>query len=214
MQERIYTVFVEPNEDDPERLQVALIVRALLEFIIVLIFFSLALPIWNKIVASICTRISYLYHTDCTRDEINFERMMLLCNFMLDLIRFVFGRGVLFRLSSPWVFFFLIFKDLSYQFWHFGFKYCEEYVVFVIKVFHPQGRDNMGKLWRKIARFVEHFVKAAGIPRSIASNWNDVIDYNHNLSPGSKPGPSTNLQLSLTFCNMTITITNLPQQLA
>ena len=125
LQQVIRDRIVDPNKDDERRYQLALVSQALIELVICTLFFSIYLPLWNKMVCNYATRINNMYYPDRTKDEISKERMMLVTNFFLDLVRFVYGRGVLFKLSSPVVFFFLIMKDLCYQFWHFGFKYTE-----------------------------------------------------------------------------------------
>jgi hypothetical protein len=90
-------------------------------------FFSIYLPLWSKWCCKTVTSIMWDYHTDGSRDEVFVERSTLVINLLLDLTRYVYGRGVLFKVSSLVVFCLLLLKDTVYQFWHFGFKYTEEY---------------------------------------------------------------------------------------
>jgi hypothetical protein len=132
-------------------------------------FFSIYLPLWSKWCCKTVTTIMWDYHTDGSRDEVFVERSSLVINLLLDLTRYVYGRGVLFKVSSLVVFCLLLFKDTAYQFWHFGFKYTEEYVSFVLKVFHPHGRDSLQGFWRTAGQYIEYFVRFAG-----ALNFNPI----------------------------------------
>jgi hypothetical protein len=45
--------------------------------------------------------------------------------FYFDFMRYMYGRFVLFSLSSIWALFLIIAKDLVYDIWHYGFKFIE-----------------------------------------------------------------------------------------
>jgi hypothetical protein len=57
-------------------------------------------------------------------------------------------------------------------------------VAFVLKVFHPQGRDEWEGIWRTLGKNVEKFVRFMGIPKTMAVCWEDIVDYRDNLPPG------------------------------
>lgn len=174
-------------------------------------FFSVYLPKWSQWTAMAATFICENYFEEILGiNEVNKERVGLFTNFALDLVRFIYGRGVMFKLSNFYIFFLFLTKDLCYQWWHFGFKYSEDYIVFVLKVFHPTGPSGLPPLWVTIARGVESWVKCMGIAKNLAVCWWDEIDYNDHLPIGQKRGPTTNISISLTFVNMNIKIKNLP----
>jgi len=52
---------------------------------------------------------------------------------MFDFNRYLYGRGILFNLSSYLLFYIMLVKDVMYQYWHFGVKYVESMTVFFIK---------------------------------------------------------------------------------
>lgn len=171
-------------------------------------FFSLFLPKWSQAVAihgENCSKFFFSHGVN----EVSLERNHLQINFSLDLIRFVYGRGVLFRLSNFGIFFFFLFKDFCYQWWHFGFKYSEDYIVFVLKAFHPSPQ-GLPPTWVTIAKYTEKWVKCMGIARKLAVHWRTTIDYNDHLAPGAQPCGKTNVSIALTFANMNIKIVNLP----
>ncbi len=92
------------------------------EMFLATFFFSFFLPFWSKRVSRVASDILSLYHEGGERNTVIYERMQFTINFLLDITRFVYGRGVLFSVSRIEVFFLLITKDIVYQFWHFGFK--------------------------------------------------------------------------------------------
>ena len=55
------------------------------------------------------------------------------------------------------------------RFWHFGFKYVETYLVFVLKVYHPEGSSSFTPFWRMVANGTEAFVRFMGIPHTFFS---------------------------------------------
>ena len=71
-------------------------------------FFSIFLPFWSQRVARVAIRaietMDCLYHENMERDEIQLERLRFFLNYVMDLIRYVYGRGILFQLSMWWVF--------------------------------------------------------------------------------------------------------------
>ncbi len=134
------------------------IVESAIEVFVCTLFFSGYLPVWSRIFTRIATRIVDDYWEDGVVHEVGQQRIMILLNFMMDAIRFVYGRGVLFALSSIWAFFLLLAKDTSYQFWHFGFTYFDTYVVFTMKTWVPGGKATMSPWMRGLSSFVQKYL--------------------------------------------------------
>ena len=105
---------------------------------------------------------------------------MILMNLLFDVVRYVYGRGVLFKLSSLSVFFLILGKDFFYQMWHFGFKYSDWILAFQIKIFHPGNllsNSKIPKLYKWTARIVSGYANAAEPFKWITRIWEPVCDY-------------------------------------
>ena len=93
----------------------------------------------------------------------------------------MFGRAVLFRLSSFMFFLLTLAKDLMYQIYHFGVKYVETVMVFTIKAAHPEGKSGFTKFYMKVIRYSDMFVRFAGVPKTLAISFTHTIDYRDTL---------------------------------
>mmetsp|Transcript_6409 Transcript_6409/g.15844 ORF Transcript_6409/g.15844 Transcript_6409/m.15844 type:complete len:976 (-) Transcript_6409:489-3416(-) len=199
-----------------------LLIQSLFEMVLATFFFSVYLPIWSKKVSRIAMDILSLYHEHGERNTVIYERMQFTINFLLDVTRFVYGRGVLFSLSRVEVFFLLIAKDITYQFWHFAFKYSELYILFVLKLSDPAAVQGLPQNYQVIARYfktynaiakgTEDFVRFLGIPKSLAVCWEENVDYNDHLGVGESR-EDTPMKIRVVFNNYGITVVNLPSKL-
>lgn len=133
---------------------------------------------------------------------------MLVINFWLDITRFVYGRGILFKLSSIHLFFLVVFKDFCYQVWHFGFKYVDWVLVFTLKTFHSEGLGKMSRFWHALSVCVELVVRIGGIPKALCAAWILPVDY---ASLKHRDGEKTKCTVKLAFCNVSIKLSNLPE---
>jgi hypothetical protein len=67
------------------------------------------------------------------------------------------------QMSSLFTFVAVVLKDMIHEFWHFRFKYFEEYMVFVVKIFHPSTQTNsFTKFWLIVIRTIRTFVYYTG----------------------------------------------------
>lgn len=80
-------------------------------------FFSVFLPVFNRKVAKIFVRMGELYMPTGTFNDAAMNRIMLVANYSFDCLRFAYGRGILAKLSSYYVFFFVQSKDCMYTLW-------------------------------------------------------------------------------------------------
>jgi len=190
-----------------------ILLQALVEINLASLFFSFGIPVWSRLVSRFGAKILRDYFPDETQiNQVNFERGKLITNFLLDTVRFVYGRGVLFKVSHIAVFFLMVMKDMLSQFWHCGFKYFETYMVFVLKVYSPGGTDSFTPFWRTVAAGVESFVRAMGIPKSIAVCWEQEVDY-LDYAPEGLPKVETKGKIRVVFNNVAVTVINLPKEL-
>ncbi|CAD7972941.1 unnamed protein product [Amoebophrya sp. A25] len=198
------------------------VIQSIFEMLMATFFFSLYLPFWGKHVCKIAQDILMQYYDNGEKNTVVYERMQYTMNFLLDLIRFVYGRGVLFNLSRVEVFALLIVKDILYQFWHFAFKYSELYMIFVLKLSDPNAVEGLPHIYQVIARyfhlynaaarFTEDFVRFLGIPKSLAVCWEETVDYNDHLGVG-EARETTSMRVRVVFNNYGITVVNLPSKL-
>eukprot|EP00397_Hematodinium_sp_SG-2012_P010705 GEMP01010829.1.p1 GENE.GEMP01010829.1~~GEMP01010829.1.p1 ORF type:complete len:585 (+),score=44.41 GEMP01010829.1:39-1793(+) len=130
-------------------------------------------------------------------------RLMVFVNFAIDVMRYVYGRGMISNMSRVDMLLLLISKDICYQTWHFGFKYVDWTLVFTLKIFH----GGLGKKWRIIERVVKLFVNVFGIPKYICSCWELPVDY---AALKGREGETTDCAVKLHFSNTTIVLVNLP----
>eukprot|EP00397_Hematodinium_sp_SG-2012_P019929 GEMP01020508.1.p1 GENE.GEMP01020508.1~~GEMP01020508.1.p1 ORF type:complete len:705 (+),score=56.41 GEMP01020508.1:90-2204(+) len=137
-------------------------------------------------------------------------RAMIMANFWLDTTRFIYGRGILFKLSSEWLFFLVVFKDICYQVWHFVFKFVDWVLVFTLKVFHCEGLGNVSRWWQVLAQTIEFIVRLGGIPKALCASWDLPVDY---AALKGREGETTDCTVKLTFCNVSIRLKNLPLSL-
>lgn len=184
-----------------------------MELVFATFFFSLFLPVWGRLVSRYASEVLMNWFEDGTKYEVAIDRMLLVVNFFLDLIRFVYGRGILFKVSSLLVFFLLVLKDTAYQIWHFGFKYVESYFIFVLKVYTVDGRASFSPFWQKVAVGVETFVRMMGIPKSLAVCFEEEVDYKDYMALGETEDDLSTGKIRVVFCNMAVTVRNLPKKL-
>ena len=77
-----------------------------MELGVVLLFFSVWLPAWCRVGSCMCADIARARDILYKHEEVDFlhwERLIFYINHVMDVIRFVYGRAILFRLSSPTV---------------------------------------------------------------------------------------------------------------
>lgn len=113
------------------------VMQSVMEVLLVMFFFTFLYPLWVRIQCRVWyIKLAELWHPEGKLDAKAADGIMLSTNFFFDVIRFVYGRGVLFALSSPIVFFAILIKDLVYHLWHFGAKYCEvlDWILRVVEV--------------------------------------------------------------------------------
>lgn len=147
-------------------------------------FFSIALPFWTQAVCAQMVYVVQRYPSGASMilrpEPAVLDRMMIITNWAMDITRFIYGRGLLFKLSSLIMFFVMLFKDSLYQLWHFGFKYTTWVLIFTIKIFHRNGRElkDLENSWyMTIAKIVERCVKFFGISKALARCWEPVCDF-------------------------------------
>jgi hypothetical protein len=176
------------------------------------------------------------------QDEVARERSIMAHNLILDVTQFVYTRGVMFKLNSVWLLVLILLKDIAFHFWHFGFKYTQEYTVFALKIFWPEGTDgstpgaNLSPFWRKVAWYANQFVAWTNVATNWQVGFECVIDYekavrgssadasnldgdssqSHEIQPtdDENSNPGTGLKVRLRFANMACTVANLPEDLA
>jgi len=197
--------------------------RAIIEMIVATMFFSVYLPLWGRYVSAAASHFICLFDNNPLPDPELSERAQLGVNFIMDCVRFTYGRGVLFALSSQVVFVLMVFKDNTYNFWHFAIKYTQSYIVLTLKIFFPGGGHGMNGAWNLCAKFIEYFVRCMGIPKRWAICWIEEVDFRE-----TKPGatikdhkdrvmsylePETPVSIAIGFANMKVTIRNLPLSL-
>lgn len=108
---------------------------------------------------------------------------MFYINYVFDLIRYAYGRGILLQLSSSWVLAFSILKDLTYDLWHFAFKYDEEVLVFTIKAFHPDGVSRFPHpVYRLISKTIRKQTTSKNVPwRSPSTTTLQIATYSSSF---------------------------------
>jgi len=93
------------------------------EILTIAFVFSIAMPVYTKLL------LAYARHSQNmidlfwdpvgdSQDVYRLERLGFGANFALDLLRYAYGRGIMFRVSNFYLFLFLLFKDVVYQFWY------------------------------------------------------------------------------------------------
>ena len=70
-------------------------------------------------------------------DQLFREQSVFAFNLLFDTYRFLFGRGILFGMSSFYVFLLMASKDVAYELYHFCVCYTEVVTVFKIKLAYP-----------------------------------------------------------------------------
>ncbi len=132
-------------------------------------------------------------------------------NILFDMYRFLFGRGVLFGLSSYWLFVFLLIVDFAGQFKAFIVKYVEALFVFHVKHAIPDGHLKFAGLYKKFTKILDLYTQLSNIPRRLQVCWVNIIDF--RLSLGSGLGrflPETSLKVGMQFLNVKFEMRNLP----
>lgn len=67
-----------------------------------------------------------------------YDTCFVLFQLWMDLVRFLYGRWFLGGLSSYWLFFLFLSKDMLYDVWHFAMKFHDFLLAFTIKIFHDE----------------------------------------------------------------------------
>jgi len=179
-------------------------------------FFNVALPLWQKLYGKRCRTLMMLKALVVGRklSTLYQERFMFYTNYLSDAVRFTYNRGVMFKVSRFWLFILMVLKDLSYQFWHFGFKYVESIVAFTVKAAHPECYRSMSSNYKRLIKFMELWVRALGIPKSLATSWIHEVDFRRTVtgakSEQAKKLPKTDICCGIAFCNIKLVIKNLP----
>jgi len=144
----------------------------------------------------------------------NFENFYMkaisFINFMLDLTRYAYGRGVLFELSRPEVFLLLSLKDICYHIWNFGFKHSDWILVFTMKIFSPNAFGNISRFWKTCATIVQVVANFSQL-KSLTRCWTIPFDY---ASAKGRADEKTKFGVKLSFCNMAVFVKNLPDSFA
>eukprot|EP00392_Amoebophrya_sp_AT5.2_P001836 g1841.t1 len=108
-----------------------------------------------------------------------YDRVMITWNFAFDVIKFTYGRGVLFKVSTYFVFYMILWKDICYALWHFALKFHKWVIVFVVKIFNKNG-STMDKLSPKmmlLMRTIELTVYLMGVPKMLVRQWEPLCDF-------------------------------------
>eukprot|EP00397_Hematodinium_sp_SG-2012_P017809 GEMP01018222.1.p1 GENE.GEMP01018222.1~~GEMP01018222.1.p1 ORF type:complete len:734 (+),score=73.36 GEMP01018222.1:97-2298(+) len=199
------------------------VIQSATELLCVSLFFSVYFPFWSRVICYIALQISDCYNDDLSTNVEVLERIQVCMNYLIDLLRFIYGRGVLFKLSHPGVFIILVLKDNAYNLWHFAFKYSPSYIVFMLKVFYPGGGRGIRGAWRYMAKIIEIFVRAMGIPKKLAVNWVDEVDFRESDptkctfdrlgSIVAHSEPETPVSIAIRFANVQVNINNVPVSL-
>eukprot|EP00392_Amoebophrya_sp_AT5.2_P010678 g10743.t1 len=96
-----------------------------------------------------------------------------------DLLRFVFGRGVLLQLS-PAALILILLKDSTYHWWHFGFRQLEAALLFTVQISHPHPLTRgliTPTRWRLLSRITFQLQRISSVSRHLAVAFDEVIDY-------------------------------------
>ncbi len=122
---------------------------------------------------------------------ITHNRLMCMLNIMIDCVRYCYGRIILFNISSLYIFYMIMWKDLCYQIWNFGFKYLEWIQVFTIKIFHPEANiGNVRGFWIRLAQVVEYSWFILSPFKKFSVCWEIVCDYTELEDVSVKGGDS------------------------
>ena len=107
---------------------------------VIFFFFGLFFPFASKLYAESATHIigSPEFQSDIGQDELyRIQRATkIVCQTILDSLRFGLSRGVLMQVSSS-LFFLILAKDVISTFWHFGVKFSDSTFVFFFRAVHP-----------------------------------------------------------------------------
>ena len=99
--------------------------------VLVMVFFSIVVPVGGRLYANKLKKCVRLYDIDGEDtnliNPVHDDRAMLYVNLLIDLVRFALGRGILFSLKGYHIFFAILFKDFCYHAWHFGIKHSERW---------------------------------------------------------------------------------------
>jgi hypothetical protein len=177
--------------------------------------FSCIMPYTHRAMGSAISTMT-LVRAKClghkVRDYEHDERGILAFNGYCDAMRYGYGRFVMFRVSSVYIFFFMAVKDSAYQFWHFGFKYIETIFAFTIKAGHPQCVAQFAPAFQRLTFALELFVRSAGIPKSLAVAYVHMVDFRATIPKEvAKNLPKTPYKIGFVFCNLRLVVYNLPQ---
>ncbi len=109
---------------------------------------------------------------------------MIQWNFFFDVLKFSYGRMVLFNVSSYLVFFGIMWKDICYALWHFMLKFDRWVIALIVKIFNKNGGNsfadaNLSPTYKYMIKTIESTVYLMGVPRMLVRQWEPLCDFTH-----------------------------------
>eukprot|EP00391_Amoebophrya_sp_Ameob2_P007677 CAMPEP_0178993270 /NCGR_PEP_ID=MMETSP0795-20121207/6611_1 /TAXON_ID=88552 /ORGANISM="Amoebophrya sp., Strain Ameob2" /LENGTH=955 /DNA_ID=CAMNT_0020685313 /DNA_START=101 /DNA_END=2966 /DNA_ORIENTATION=+ len=163
-------------------------------------------------------------------------------NYNFDVLRFIYGRGILLRLH-PVTVVLVIMRDCIYHVWHFALRQEESLLLFTVKLSHPKWRQSIPISWQRISKTIYHMQRFTGVARYFRVAHEEKYDFRQgrrvaeaallterrerdpfelrDLAVSSEAGSSTagssppNYEsMKLHFCNMQVTLSMVDERVA
>jgi len=210
------------------------------EFVLVVFFSSVFMPVMCKIIVIYVIKSVNAYGDFCGCGRSHFgsllspahvmyqahkdsvEATVYLWNTCFDMLRFFFGRFVIFQISDPVLIVVFLLKDVVYSLWHFGVKYSPAVMTFAVKAWHPEGRRELHRhswMLYQVALIMDKWVVFESLLLKITTHWTFRLDYRKvrmtnsvHQSTGNAilELPKTGLSLRLRFSNLCFVIEHVP----
>lgn len=222
------------------------LIVAVVEVCWVTAYSTFFMPLMSKIVAANATKSVTLYGQFCggshaagplsvlSPKSVAYQShkdsvagVMYGCNWYMDAIRFMIGRGFVLAMSNPVTAGLLIVKDVVYSVWQFGVKYSPEVLAFTMKAWHPEGRKELRRtnFWFYVlVMLMDRIVILQEVLLlKITSHWTHRLDYrliratdsSHNQSADNLilELPVTPITIKLRYNNLCFAVENVPRSM-
>jgi len=191
------------------------VAKTLCESLFVFCFFSLWFPLWQRFLFRATTSI--LHQTcDGTTLDLAVQRCRTFNIFLCDLSIVVHGRGILFNLSSPWLFYLILIKDFIFPLWHWGFKSTDEFIILTLKNQHPEElklQECAMRKWIRIVRGIEQLQRIFSIPYKLGMIYTVSLDFREIVTQCDYE-PSKSRPIFIRFAGFCVQFSNIPARLS
>ncbi|CAD7960269.1 unnamed protein product [Amoebophrya sp. A120] len=167
--------------------------RIIAETLVCGFFFSIVLPILEKIMGQLLLpralptdndwRLCDFPNARTQQAAQDRTRGIFTCvlHYMFDSMRFGMGRGV-FLVLSPATIAFVLFRDLTYHVWHFALRQSEAILVFALKICDFDDLEHVPQSWRWVTKVCYNLQRISSVNRRFSIAFDEEIDFEQQLA--------------------------------